>query len=164
MTLTVPPTPKMLVNHSWNWYAHQCLDWGRQCWDEAERLDAEKESHEDAHWYEVGQNNALRSQLDACYTALGTTFYMDPPDGGDPGLAVMVGRMKAHRDELITQVRELAEALEVAQDAMDERRSYVSGGEPSTCWQEMKYGKVWDEEDAKVASALSRLASAPQRT
>ena len=67
--------------------------------------------------------------------------------------------VEAERDAALAQVKELAEALEVAKEAMDERRSYVNGGEPMTCWQEMKYGKEWDAEDAKVAAALSRLAS-----
>ena len=26
--------------------------------------------------------------------------------------------------------------------------------DPATCWQEMKYGKAWDAEDAKVSAAL----------
>ena len=52
------------------------------------------------------------------------------------------------------RIATLEEALAVAKDAMDERRSYVNGGDPSGCWQEMKYGKAWDAEDAKVSAAL----------
>ena len=58
---------------------------------------------------------------------------------------------------LDARVRELTDALKVAKDAMDERRSYVNGGDPSGCWQEMKYGAVWDEEDARVSSALAKF-------
>lgn len=56
-----------------------------------------------------------------------------------------------------TLCAELEEALEVARDAMNERRSYVNGGDPSGCWQEMKHGAVWDEEDARVSSALAKF-------
>lgn len=49
---------------------------------------------------------------------------------------------------------EALEALETAKEAMDERRSYVNGGNPASCWQEMKYGEEWDAEDAQVAAAL----------
>ena len=55
---------------------------------------------------------------------------------------------------------ELAEALVIAKDAMDERRSYVNGGDPSGCWQEMKYGEAWDEEDAKVSATLAKFKEA----
>lgn len=57
------------------------------------------------------------------------------------------GEAESERDRLRA-------ALEVAKEAMDERRSYVNGGDPSTCWQEMKYGEEWDAEDRQVAEAL----------
>lgn len=53
------------------------------------------------------------------------------------------------------RIAKLTNALEIAKIAMAERRSYVNGGDPSGCWQEMKYGTIWDEEDAQVAAALA---------
>lgn len=45
-------------------------------------------------------------------------------------------------------------ALTMAWEAMQDRRSYVNGGDPATCWQEMKYGVEWDTEDNMVQLAL----------
>lgn len=53
------------------------------------------------------------------------------------------------------RIAKLEDALTIAKIAMAERRSYINGGDPSGCWQEMKYGTIWDEEDAQVAAALA---------
>lgn len=62
--------------------------------------------------------------------------------------------VRDENDALRASNAQLREALEVAKEAMDERRSYVNNGDPSTCWQEMKYGAAWDAEDELVRAAL----------
>ena len=55
--------------------------------------------------------------------------------------------LKAEAEALEARVAELEKALQVAQDAMNERRSYAES------W-EWKYGAAWTEEDNIVLAAL----------
>lgn len=66
----------------------------------------------------------FRKEVNDTYTALGTTFYMDPPDGGDPGIAVMVGRLKAHKDELESEL--ISSRGELARARGEERERIIA--------------------------------------
>lgn len=56
--------------------------------------------------------------------------------------------LKAKGQAIHVSEAKLVEALEVAKDAMDERRGYAEG------W-DWKYGEAWDKEDAQVNAALA---------
>lgn len=53
------------------------------------------------------EENRLRDEQYAVSAAIGTSEYMDPPDGGSVTLAEQVSRMKAERDTLRAEVERL---------------------------------------------------------
>jgi hypothetical protein len=58
----------------------------------------------------VAERDALRANLDAI--VIPTTYYMDPPDGGDVSIAEQVSRMYRHVCDLQAENARLREALE----------------------------------------------------
>ena len=66
--------------------------------------------------------NDLRAELEAVSDAIGTTEFLDPPDGGDVPLPEQVRRMASELEQERARVRELEEALLFA-----ERRSKKPG-------------------------------------
>lgn len=79
------------------------------------------------------------------------TYLVDHGDNAPSvgaGLDIQGGNLVAVQfSDALEECDRLRTALEVAQDAMNERRGYAQG------W-EWKYGETWNEEDAKVAAAL----------
>ncbi len=140
--------------------------------EERDRYRAESINQRD---WEVERNKwqaeatALRAKLEEAEAALDGLDLDEWPGGVgeieaafESNLALRL-KAEAERDAALgalnaarADAERLADALEVAKEAMDERRGYVNGGDPKTCWQEMKYGEMWDEEDAQVANALAQ--------
>ena len=58
----------------------------------------------------AAERDALRANLDAII--IPTTYYMDPPDGGDVSIAEQVSRMYRHVCDLQAENARLREALE----------------------------------------------------
>jgi hypothetical protein len=69
----------------------------------------------------AAERDALRANLDAI--VIPTTYYMDPPDGGDVSIAEQVRRMYRHVCDLQAENARLREAL----NRIDDKDSYSHG-------------------------------------
>lgn len=61
----------------------------------------------------------LRQQLQEICNAIGSTEYMDPPDGGSVTISEQVSRMRENRDQLRQQVTLLNTLVAEAKQAFD---------------------------------------------
>ena len=69
-------------------------------WAEAERLEKEKKSHEEAHWHMVGQYNHVEKERDEARAEAERLYNSN-------------AELYSERDALSAQVKNLAEALDV---------------------------------------------------
>ena len=169
MTLTIPPMPQVVCEDGWSPERENLLDyiddlisWGRQGWAEAEGLDArcdhleeDRRKVEDSMAKYRAERDEARAGIDAAYMR---------------GCEVGAKHFGEVERALRAQVKDLAEALENAANALDSAAEDIANwGAYATEYFQEKWDLQTDigcaQANARDArAALSRLASADQRT
>jgi hypothetical protein len=101
----------------------------------------------------AAERDALRANLDAI--VIPTTYYMDPPDGGDVSIAEQVRRMYRHVCDLQAENARLRKLLQSVLNACDKGRMVERGAGGMTVDAQIRrsfyYGvPAWPIEEARA--------------
>ena len=102
----------------------------------------------------------LRMQVDAVSAAIGTTAYMDPPDGGSVSLAEQVARMRDDHAAALAEWREIAETETNRTSALHATIAAQRALLERAAWALAKWcgDTPWFDEDTEATLAAIRKA------